>query len=88
EASLSVVDAKTGGACANLAVSALYTKAGQPYLRLYEFLGTALTTVRVTLGERVVRLVQVNLLHEEMAGPLETVAIPAFGIRTFRVMIK
>ena len=88
ESGLALEQVGTGAACPNLVVSALYTRDGRAYIRLYEFLGFKRTSIRMTLGGRPVGLIPVNLLHEEAGEQLEAVEIPAFGIKTYRLAIE
>lgn len=87
DGNLSLVEAQTGANCPNLIVSAMYTHHGLPYLRVYDYLGVASTTVRATMGNRPVKFIMVNLLHEEQGGPAEVAKIAAYQIATFRLVI-
>ncbi|MGE5551747.1 MAG: hypothetical protein ACM3ZC_14630 [Bacteroidota bacterium] len=87
DGNLSLVEAQTGETCPNLIVSAMYTHKGLPYLRVYDYLGVASTAIRATMGNRPVKFIPVNLLHEEQGEPTEIAKITAYQIATFRLVI-
>ncbi len=87
DGNVSLVEAETGEPCSNLIVSAMYTHKGLPYLRVYDYLGVASTTIRATLGKRHVKLIPVNLLHEEQGAAAESATITAYQIATFRMLV-
>ncbi len=87
EARLSIVEATSGKPCPNLIVSALYTRNSQHYLRLYEYLGKPSTEIKFTWANKELQFYPVNLLHEEDSDIMDSVEIPANGIRTFRLLI-
>jgi hypothetical protein len=83
---LSIVDAKTGRACPNLIVSALYTHKGVLYLRVYDYLGEKLTTIRATLGNKPVKFVPANLIYEDQGKMSDQAEIRAYQVATFRLV--
>ena len=84
-AGFSIVDSKTGKLCENIMVSAIYTRKGKVYLRLYDFIGECETNIKINRGNQPVKLVPVNLLHEKCGDPMESAVIPTYGISTFHI---
>ncbi len=82
---IAINDPATGANCPNMILSALYTRDNRKYIRLYEYLGEAVTKIQVRLAGRVIKITPVNLLHQDISEAAETAEIPAYGIRTFRL---
>lgn len=59
----------------------------RPNLRLYDYLGVPATAVRAVMGNRPVKFIPVNLLHEEQGEPAEIAKVTAYQIATFRLAV-